>query len=89
MVRHDTPEGRIAIQVRELIVKVVKPYPNVPDWADIEAHIKPYVRFEILSALLAQMEKHGTFAEAIVLMTELELVKNEIGQRKATERGRS
>jgi hypothetical protein len=45
-----TPTKRIAALFRSILIHYAVPIPNVPDYADIEALIDPYVALEILNA---------------------------------------
>jgi hypothetical protein len=82
MSRNESPEARIAVVVRELIVREVEPFPNVPDFADIRDAIRPYLQREILRAQIDTAMLFGTFPHVLGLQKQLDSVNFEIAKRE-------
>jgi hypothetical protein len=63
----DTPQKRIVAVLRTLILEMVHPRPSVPDYADIEERLGPYLEYELVTAQLK--EAQNTVAELARIAT--------------------
>jgi len=73
-----TPEERLGAVARELVVKMISPEPNVPDYRDFTDALRPYVRRELLLARIETAMHFGTFLHIVELKKELGEVDAEI-----------
>jgi hypothetical protein len=76
-------ESRLAAVVRELIVRMQKPYPHVPDLADFRDELRPFVQRELLMARIEELQRYGTFSHVMELQKELDAANSEIAKRNS------
>ncbi len=62
-----TPEKRIVAVLRTLILELIHPPPPIPDYADIEERLGPYLEYELLA--VQQKENQTTIAELARIAT--------------------
>lgn len=75
-----TPAGRIAAVVRALIVRTVRPYPNMPDYADIRDAIELYCQREALIVRVDEARRSSTYKRALELQQALTDIEKRIDQ---------
>jgi hypothetical protein len=68
----EAPECVAAIVARELTVRMQKPYPNVPDFADFRDALRPFIHHAIATRCLTLAKKYGDTEEIAELEVEIE-----------------
>jgi hypothetical protein len=80
--RHEqacTPEERLGAVARVLVMHMIRPVPNVPDYADFTDTLRLFVRRELLLARMNEARSFGNFARELDLQKQLDDVSFEIG----------
>jgi hypothetical protein len=87
--KRNTPEGRLAVIARKVVelkdsqindgrkLEHQTDYPDAPTESDFLELMGPYVRIEVLSAVLKTLEKHsGSYKEALEVVNELKALRD-------------
>ena len=68
-----TPQKRIVAVLRTLVLEMIHPPPNIPDYADIEERLGPYLEYELLAAQLKEAQNSVAELARIISPTAQEL----------------
>jgi len=76
------PEQRIGTVAGAFTRHFFHKYRHLPDDADFRDELAPYLELEICSAVLAVLQRHGTFVEALDVVQRIEALHKVIEVRE-------